>query len=113
MIRKRILLICFIVTGADIARDIPDYALMPSVPAQQFGWMIRHGIRLPEPNSEGIMIFDESGYRYNGVEQCVVRCLDLDEEAPLPPEAAIGRISYDELKKKLRTILTVIGTIHM
>jgi UDP-2-acetamido-3-amino-2,3-dideoxy-glucuronate N-acetyltransferase len=46
------------------------------------------------------MICAESGYRYKEVEPGVVRCLDLDEEAPLPPEEAIGRVAYDELKRK-------------
>jgi UDP-2-acetamido-3-amino-2,3-dideoxy-glucuronate N-acetyltransferase len=27
-------------------------------------------------------------------------CLDLDEEAPLPPEQAVGKVFYDDMKKK-------------
>jgi len=91
---------CFIAAGAVVARDVPDYALMLGVPAQQAGWMSRHGIRLPRPDSQGIMICAESGYRYKEVEPGVMRCLDLDEETPLPPDEAIGRVSYDELKRK-------------
>jgi UDP-2-acetamido-3-amino-2,3-dideoxy-glucuronate N-acetyltransferase len=82
-----------------VAKNVPDYALMQGVPARQAGWMSRHGIRLGKPDSDGTMICAESGYRYKETEPDVVRCLDLDEEAPLPPDEAIGKISYDELKK--------------
>ncbi len=91
---------CFIAAGAVAAKDIPDYALMIGVPARRAGWMSRHGIRLPRPDSNGVMICAESGYRYKEVEPGVVRCLDLDEDAPLPAEQAIGRVSYEELKRK-------------
>jgi UDP-2-acetamido-3-amino-2,3-dideoxy-glucuronate N-acetyltransferase len=90
---------CFIAAGAVLSKNVPDYALMQGVPARQVGWMSRHGIHLPEPDSEGIMICAESGYRYKEVKPGVVKCLDLDEEAPLPPDDAIGKVSYDELKK--------------
>lgn len=98
---------CFIAAGAVVAKDVPDYALMVGVPARQIGWMSRHGIRLPEPDSNGIMTCPESGYRYKEVEPGVVRCLDLDEEAPLPPEKAVGKIPYHYFKnpkrKQIRT----------
>jgi len=81
---------CFIAAGAVVAKDVPDYALMMGVPARQMGWMSRHGIRLPKPDSDGVMVCPESGYRYKEVEPGVVRCLDLDEESPLPPEKAVG-----------------------
>jgi UDP-2-acetamido-3-amino-2,3-dideoxy-glucuronate N-acetyltransferase len=32
------------------------------------------------------------------VEPGVLRCLDLDEEAPLPAELAVGRNTYDDFK---------------
>jgi len=89
---------CFIAAGAVVTKDVPDYALMVGVPAQQVGWMSRHGIRLPRPDSDGIMVCPESGYRYKEVEPGVVRCLDLDEEAPLPAEKAVGKIPYDDFK---------------
>jgi UDP-2-acetamido-3-amino-2,3-dideoxy-glucuronate N-acetyltransferase len=91
---------CFIAAGAVLSKNVPDYALMQGVPARQVGWMSRHGIHLPKPDSEGIMICAESGYRYKEVKQGVMRCLDLDEEAPLPPDDAIGKFSYDDLKRK-------------
>jgi UDP-2-acetamido-3-amino-2,3-dideoxy-glucuronate N-acetyltransferase len=72
---------------------------MMGVPARIAGWMSRHGIRLPKPDSNGIMICAESTYRYKEVERGVVRCLDLDEEAPLPMDKAAGRVPCRELKK--------------
>lgn len=91
---------CLIAAGAVVAKDVPDYALMVGVPARQDGWISRHGIRLPAPDADGIMICPESGYRYQEVEPGIVRCLDLDEEKPLPADMAVGKVSYDELKKK-------------
>jgi UDP-2-acetamido-3-amino-2,3-dideoxy-glucuronate N-acetyltransferase len=90
---------CFIAAGAVVAKDVPDYALMMGVPAKQIGWMSRHGHRLPEPDSDGIMVCPESGYRYKEIKKGVVRCLDLDEEAPLPPEKSVGKTPYDDFKK--------------
>lgn len=91
---------CFIAAGAVVTKDVPDYALMMGVPAGQVGWMSRHGIHLPSPDSNGVMICAESGYCYKEVEPGVLRCLDLDEDAPLPAGQAIGKVSYDKLKRK-------------
>ena len=74
----------FVAAGAVITKDVPDYALMMGVPARQVGWMSRHGHRLSNSNNEGIMICPESNYRYQEIESGLLRCLDLDEEAPLP-----------------------------
>jgi UDP-2-acetamido-3-amino-2,3-dideoxy-glucuronate N-acetyltransferase len=88
---------CFISAGAVVAKDVPDYALMVGVPARQKGWMSRHGHVL-KPDLQGEMICPESGFRYK-VEHGVCRCLDLDEEAPLPAELSMGKKSYDEFKE--------------
>lgn len=74
----------FVAAGAVITKDVPDYALMMGVPARQVGWMSRHGHRLSNSNNEGIMICPESNYRYQEIESGLLRCLDLDEETPLP-----------------------------
>ena len=90
----------FIAAGAVVSKNVPDYALMLGVPARQAGWMSRHGHRLGEPDSGGVMTCPESGFRYREVEPGVLRCLDLDEEAPLPPALSVGKVSYREYKKK-------------
>jgi UDP-2-acetamido-3-amino-2,3-dideoxy-glucuronate N-acetyltransferase len=90
---------CFIAAGAVVPKNVPDYALMMGVPAKQRGWMSRHGILLPKPDSDGVMVCSESGYRYKEIKPGVVSCLDLDEDAPLPPEKAVGKIPYDAFKK--------------
>lgn len=87
----------FVAAGAVVAKDVPDYALMVGVPARQKGWMSRHGVLLT-PGDDGIMICKESGYRYQEVSSGVLKCLDLDEDAPLPAEKAVGTIAYDDLK---------------
>ena len=88
----------FIAAGAVISKDVPDYALMVGVPARQKGWMSRHGHVLKNPDRDGIMTCPESSLRYREVEQGRLRCLDLDEDAPLPPELAVGKDFYDALK---------------
>jgi UDP-2-acetamido-3-amino-2,3-dideoxy-glucuronate N-acetyltransferase len=90
---------CFIAAGAVVAKDVPDYALMAGVPARQAGWMSRHGIKLGAPDAKGIMVCPESGYRYKEVKPGVLRCMDIDEEEPLPSEMAVGKIKYDDFKK--------------
>jgi len=89
----------FIAAGAVIAKDVPDYALVIGVPARQKGWMSRHGHVLKDPDRDGIYTCPESGLRYKEVEQGILRCLDLDEDAPLPKDLAVGKIFYRELKK--------------
>ena len=89
----------FIAAGAVIAKDVPDYALMIGVPARQKGWMSRHGHVLKDPGPDGVYACPESGLRYREVEQGVLRCLDLDEDDPLPENLSVGKLFYRELKQ--------------
>jgi UDP-2-acetamido-3-amino-2,3-dideoxy-glucuronate N-acetyltransferase len=89
---------CFIAAGAVVVNDVPDYALVMGNPARQKGWMSRHGHRLREPDADGILCCPESGLRYKEAAPGVLRCLDLDEEAPLPANLSQGVKTYDELK---------------
>jgi UDP-2-acetamido-3-amino-2,3-dideoxy-glucuronate N-acetyltransferase len=88
---------CFIAAGALVAKNVPDYALMVGMPARQQGWMSRHGHRLAA-SKHGIMSCPETGFRYQEVQPGILKCLDLDEGAPLPLELQSGKVSYDELK---------------
>jgi UDP-2-acetamido-3-amino-2,3-dideoxy-glucuronate N-acetyltransferase len=83
-----------------VTKNVPDFALVVGNPARQAGWMSRHGHRLQSPDSDGIMQCPESGYRYQEVEPGVLRCLDLDEEAPLPADLSVGSKSYRQIKNK-------------
>ena len=89
----------FVAAGAVVAKDVPDYALMVGMPARQQGWMSRHGIKLLAPDRDGLMICPESKFRYKEESKGVLRCLDCDEEKPLPTEMAVGKITYDQLKQ--------------
>jgi UDP-2-acetamido-3-amino-2,3-dideoxy-glucuronate N-acetyltransferase len=93
----------FIAAGAVVAKDVPDYALMIGVPARQRGWMSRHGHVLKNPDPDGIITCPESGLRYKEIEPGILRCLDLDEEAPLPEDLAVGKLFYRELRQQNRT----------
>jgi UDP-2-acetamido-3-amino-2,3-dideoxy-glucuronate N-acetyltransferase len=90
----------FISAGAVVTKNVPDYALMVGVPARQIGWMSRHGHRLNATGADGVMVCPESGYRYQEKSPGVLRCLDLDEEAPLPDALRVGAVRYDDLKTK-------------
>ena len=99
----------FISAGAVVTKDVPDYALIVGVPGKQKGWMSRHGHLLKNPDENGIMVCPESGLRYQVQSQPKskpfpqpqpesLRCLDLDEEEPLPEELAKGKKFYEEYK---------------
>jgi UDP-2-acetamido-3-amino-2,3-dideoxy-glucuronate N-acetyltransferase len=81
----------FVAAGAVVTRDVPDYAMVMGNPARQRGYVSRHGHPL-EPDSEGLMTCPAFGLRYREVEPGIVRCLDLDEAAPLP-RSMLGRQS--------------------
>jgi UDP-2-acetamido-3-amino-2,3-dideoxy-glucuronate N-acetyltransferase len=92
----------FVGAGAVVTKNIADYALVFGNPARQVGWMSRHGHRLDAPDADGIMRCPESGHRYKEVEPGLLRCLDLDEETPLPAELSKGRKPYRQLKEETK-----------
>jgi len=61
------------------------------------------GSPLVNPEADGIMRCPESDFRYREESPGVLRCLDLDEEASLPPEIAVGHRKYNEFKQSQRT----------
>jgi len=89
----------FVAAGSVVTKDVPDYGLVMGNPARQMGWMSRHGNRLGKPDGEGIMRCPEHGHRYQELQPGVLRCLDLNEEMPLPKEVSKGTKLYRELKK--------------
>ena len=88
----------FIGAGAVVTKDVSDYALILGNPGKQKGWMSRHGHLLKDPDENGVMICPESGFKYQ-LEDDKLRCLDLDEDKPLPKEFTKGVRKYDEFKK--------------
>jgi UDP-2-acetamido-3-amino-2,3-dideoxy-glucuronate N-acetyltransferase len=89
----------FVAAGAVVTRDVPDYALVAGVPARFRGWMSRHGHPLSVPDGSGTMRCPESGLRYREDPEGTLRCLDLDEDAALPPDQAVGKATYDSFKR--------------
>lgn len=92
----------FVGAGSVVTKDVPDFALVMGNPARQAAWMSRHGHRLDSPDSTGVMTCPESGYRYREIEPGVLRCLDLDEESPLPANLSKGTKQYRQLKEETR-----------
>ena len=88
----------FVGAGAVVVKDVPDYALVVGNPARQIGWMSRHGHRLKPGDEIGVMVCPESGFRYAEVSPGQLRCLDWNEDDPLPEHLAKGTMSYDEFK---------------
>jgi UDP-2-acetamido-3-amino-2,3-dideoxy-glucuronate N-acetyltransferase len=104
----------FVGAGAVVTKAVPDYALVVGNPARHVGWMSRHGHRLGAPDSDGIMHCPESGYRYKQVEPNVLRCLDLDEDAPLPNELVVGKASYRQYqlsKSEVSRLMQIEGAV--
>jgi UDP-2-acetamido-3-amino-2,3-dideoxy-glucuronate N-acetyltransferase len=89
-----------VAAGSVVTKDVPDYALIVGNPGRQVAWMSRHGHRLTEPDSFGIMVCPESGYRYQETTPGVLRCLDLEEDAALPSALRTGTKSYRSFKEE-------------
>ena len=90
----------FVAAGAVVTKDVADYALVLGNPARHAGWMSRHGHRLAfDASGEGTC--PESGLRYR-LAAGAVRCLDLDEGAPLPDRLRVGTRSYDAFRPSPR-----------
>jgi len=88
----------FVAAGAVVTKDVPDYALVMGNPARHKGWMSRHG-HLLKPGKDGILRCPESGFRYQVLESGDLRCLDLDEDLPLPPSLSRGTKAYEDFKQ--------------
>jgi len=84
---------CFVAAGSVVTRDVPDYGFVSGVPSRSRGWVSRHGHPLRQA-SDGTYTCPESGLRYQENPAGVFRCLDLDEEAPLPDSLANGHQPY-------------------
>jgi UDP-2-acetamido-3-amino-2,3-dideoxy-glucuronate N-acetyltransferase len=91
----------FVAAGSVVTKDVPDYGLVMGNPARQAGWMSRHGHRLKRVDGEKFMRCPESGYRYQEINPGMLRCLDQNEDAPMPAELSKGTRPYRELKKSL------------
>lgn len=93
----------FVAAGAVVTRDVPDYALAVGSPARVAGWMSRHGHRLhfrdDAEAGHAEATCPESGLRYR-LDDGIVRCLDLDEDAPLPDALAVGNAAYDAFRER-------------
>ena len=61
-----------------VSKDVPDYALVMGVPAEQKGWMSRHGFKLADPDVDGIMNCPGSDLKYKLYSEGL-KCINLDE----------------------------------
>ena len=88
---------CFVAAGAVVTKDVADYAMIAGVPGKQVGWMSRHGHKLSfDENSNAVC--PESNLRYQLVD-AQVRCIDIDEDSPLPTNLQNGQKPYREYNR--------------
>jgi UDP-2-acetamido-3-amino-2,3-dideoxy-glucuronate N-acetyltransferase len=87
---------CFIGAGSVVTKDIPDYGLVLGNPGKLSGYMSRHGHKLTF-NESGRATCPESKFVYEKKDQHV-RCVDLNEDEPLPTELSVGSHDYDSFK---------------
>ncbi len=85
-----------IAAGAVVTKDVPDYAMIVGVPGRQRGFVTRHGHPI-DPAPGETLACPETGLRYALNDAGELRCLDLDEDAPLPEGLATGTTVYREL----------------
>jgi UDP-2-acetamido-3-amino-2,3-dideoxy-glucuronate N-acetyltransferase len=88
---------CFIGAGAVVTKDVSDYGLILGSPGKLVGHMSRHGHRLNFGENDQTTC-PESKYKYEKSGDSV-RCLDLEEESPLPSELSSGTVSYGAFKR--------------
>ena len=89
-----------IAAGAVVTKDVPDYALMVGNPARQKAWISRHGHVLRGADGT-VMTCPEFGLRYQVAANGQLRCLDLDENRPLPAEWSRGTATYRQFKREI------------
>ena len=87
--------------AAVVTNDVPDYALMVGSPARQKGWMSPHGHTLKHSDRDGTMGCPEAGFRYKEVDGGTLKCVDLSEDAALPPHLAKGARPHEDFKHPL------------
>jgi UDP-2-acetamido-3-amino-2,3-dideoxy-glucuronate N-acetyltransferase len=88
----------FVAAGAVVTKDVPDYALVMGNPARHAGWMSRHGHVMSDA-ANGLFTCPESGFRYRKLDGEQLRCIDLDEDEPLPSRMVTGARQYEFFKR--------------
>jgi len=85
-----------IAAGAVVTKDVPDYAMIVGVPGKQRGFVTRHGHPI-DPAPGQTVACPETRLQYALNDQGQLRCLDLDEDAPMPDAYQSGITPYRDL----------------